>query len=270
MADDSHTSQLVDIAQSILLQNYFSAAAVVLIFYEYAITFNKEVELFWRRKITLASVLFLVNRYVPLAVNVLYSPYPGAPSTHQCVEGCAALLYIAEMLSIFQYLPWALTIITRTCLITCDLLVIGITWKATFALNRELKGIAISRMGFSGVLFRDGVIYFIVLLILNVLHLTFSLLSSSDFEKKRSSLFTLLEPMNAILISRFLLNLQEANNAFYHHSSSSTIDNIRFNRVLGSLGSSLQPTTIGDEILELTSFPPTEGRPDGVEQSRTS
>ena len=39
---------------------------IVLIFYDYVITFKYEVEHYWQRKITVASVLFLSNRYVPL------------------------------------------------------------------------------------------------------------------------------------------------------------------------------------------------------------
>ena len=38
--------------------------------YEYLITVGAEVELFWRRKITGASVLFLANRYLVLFYNL--------------------------------------------------------------------------------------------------------------------------------------------------------------------------------------------------------
>ena len=35
--------------------------------YEYVLTFTQEVELFWRRKFTGATLLFLLNRYFLLA-----------------------------------------------------------------------------------------------------------------------------------------------------------------------------------------------------------
>ena len=54
---------------------------IVLIAYEIAITFDREVELIWQKKIGNASVLFLVNRYLSLVVNSMYSPYPGSPGT---------------------------------------------------------------------------------------------------------------------------------------------------------------------------------------------
>lgn len=50
--------------------------------YEYAITFGREINLFWRRKVTVSSILFLVNRYVPLVVNMIYAPWPSYPTTH--------------------------------------------------------------------------------------------------------------------------------------------------------------------------------------------
>lgn len=39
--------------------------------YEILITFDREVALVWRRKFTGASVLFFLNRYLPILVNVL-------------------------------------------------------------------------------------------------------------------------------------------------------------------------------------------------------
>ncbi len=49
---------------------------MAIIIYEFMITFSKEVELFWKRNFTLSSVLFLVNRYVSFAVNMMYTPWP--------------------------------------------------------------------------------------------------------------------------------------------------------------------------------------------------
>ena len=34
--------------------------------YEYMVAFDREVDLFWKRKLTIATVLFIANRYVPL------------------------------------------------------------------------------------------------------------------------------------------------------------------------------------------------------------
>ncbi|RDX53800.1 hypothetical protein OH76DRAFT_1398936 [Lentinus brumalis] len=45
------------------------------------LTFDREVDLFWRRKITVSSILFLVNRYVPFIVILIFSPWQTPPST---------------------------------------------------------------------------------------------------------------------------------------------------------------------------------------------
>ena len=60
--------------------NFLLHHSIGLIMYEFMITFNKEVELFWRRRFTLSSILFLVNRYVPLVVNMIYAPWPSNTS----------------------------------------------------------------------------------------------------------------------------------------------------------------------------------------------
>ena len=66
--------------------------------YEFTITFNKEVELFWKRKITLSSVLFLLNRYLPLIVNMIYAPWPLSlsPKTHEVGDVSRSVMYRAE------------------------------------------------------------------------------------------------------------------------------------------------------------------------------
>lgn len=49
--------------------------------YEHLVTLGTEIRLFWRRKITGASILFFVNRYMMLLHNLLslrlYSPFTG-------------------------------------------------------------------------------------------------------------------------------------------------------------------------------------------------
>ena len=39
-------------------------------FYDYALTFSREVELFWKGRLTGAAVLFFFNRYLSLVVDV--------------------------------------------------------------------------------------------------------------------------------------------------------------------------------------------------------
>ncbi|KAI0709892.1 hypothetical protein C8Q76DRAFT_83311 [Earliella scabrosa] len=62
---------------------------------------------------------------------------------------------------------------------------------------------------FAYVLVRDGTIYFVCTLILNALHLVFMLRSIATTPTKDTSyITTFTEPLTAILMSRFMLNLQ--------------------------------------------------------------
>ncbi|KAM5539600.1 hypothetical protein V8D89_006709 [Ganoderma adspersum] len=64
---DSELSQLIDALQSSIVANQCGVATVVLYIYDFTITFPREVELFWGRRFTGASLLFLLNRYLNLA-----------------------------------------------------------------------------------------------------------------------------------------------------------------------------------------------------------
>ncbi|TBU33043.1 hypothetical protein BD311DRAFT_653099 [Dichomitus squalens] len=312
----SDSSDLIAELASIQVGNFFAVAGAGLIVYEFMITFNKEVDLFWKRKITLSSILFLLNRYLPLIVNMIYAPWPFSLSPTTYENSCKALIYTAETLEIFQYLPWAVfsglrayvlssrawplalfvfvlslapvvinyvtlgyaevlfdatlgcgvtspltdavqqdcacaeagtcfTVVSRVCLITSDLLVLAITWMGTYKDSREMKLLG-QTTSLSSILFRDGIMYFLVLLIMNTLHLSFSLRSilNQNNENNASYITILTEPITAILISRFLMDLQDASNGKGHqHSLSSVqlgqIGTLDFNGIIGSLGSTL-------------------------------
>ena len=42
-----------------------------LVIYEYLVTFTTEVQLFWVRELTGASILFFINRYVAILVAII-------------------------------------------------------------------------------------------------------------------------------------------------------------------------------------------------------
>ncbi|RDX49136.1 hypothetical protein OH76DRAFT_1483352 [Lentinus brumalis] len=103
------------------------------------------------------------------------------------------------------------TIISRAPLIAADILLICITWsklssRDTLKVIRQSKRLTLSDM-----ILRDGTVYFIVLSLLNILHLTLSLLSATINGTGSSFVTLFTAPITAILVSRFLLELQEAN-----------------------------------------------------------
>ncbi|TFK83871.1 hypothetical protein K466DRAFT_602486 [Polyporus arcularius HHB13444] len=103
------------------------------------------------------------------------------------------------------------TIISRAPLIAADILLICITWsklssRDTLKVIRQSK-----RLTLSDKILCNGTVYFIVLSLLNILHLTLSLLSATINGTGSSFVTLFTAPITAILVSRFLLELQEAN-----------------------------------------------------------
>ncbi|KAM5530943.1 hypothetical protein V8D89_015388 [Ganoderma adspersum] len=172
------------------------------------------------------SLFILCLSLVPVAVNLANFRY-GLLGVIVPSVGCKS-----EILT-----PSAVT--RRGSLILSDCLLIVITW---YGVNRPRK-LQLQKNTFAAVLLRDGVVYFISLLLMNALHLILTMLSQSDIPSFQNSSFVavFLEPLTTILVSRFLLHLQSVNHkALNHTSASSTHTTIVFSgRVLGSLDQSL-------------------------------
>ncbi|PIL30350.1 hypothetical protein GSI_07535 [Ganoderma sinense ZZ0214-1] len=287
---------------SLVISNYTGYATLALIVYEYLITVGAEVELFWRRKITGASILFLTNRYLVLFYNLslLRDLWPFTLSLHR--QSCGQWANGTRAVEILCYVPWgalrvfaltnrnwfvALIVFllsmapvavnfadfrwstisidpvwgcgqdvaespalstSRTSLIASDLVVIVVTWLATYKTTRLARVAGHkSRMTLSVLLLRDGMIYFIVLLAMNVMHLAFSTSSVliNVGNGNVSDIIQVIEPINAILVWRFMLNLQETR--WRTEEDLTTIvgsqqhtSTLFFDRVIGSIGDSLQ------------------------------
>ncbi|KAI0794592.1 hypothetical protein C8Q74DRAFT_1445916 [Fomes fomentarius] len=88
---------------SLVLNAYCAVAAATFIFYEYIITFTEEVELFWRRGSSGATFLFLTNRYLVLAINIV--SISGFASLSD--KSCSLLARAAIALEPLQYIGWA-------------------------------------------------------------------------------------------------------------------------------------------------------------------
>ncbi|KAH9889050.1 hypothetical protein C8Q73DRAFT_668207 [Cubamyces lactineus] len=302
--DAQENAEIIAFYESLFVNTCCPIAVLAFLSYEYLITFDREVSLFWRRKLTGASVLFSTNRYLPLLVNILNLTISARMSDTSCNDYVKAL----QTIEILQYMPWAafsalrtfalsrgswvlamlvfllsavpigvnfsqyrwlvvyndpmlgcgksstvtletakrLTIASRTCLMAADIIVLIVTWMSTLTTMR-LTDIALKgKPSFARMLVRDGTIYFSVLLVLNTLHLTFTMLSiTSDALSPVSYFTTFTEPITAVLVSRFLLNLQEVNQYNHRSAPASLTQSITLDfasRVVGSLGSSLEPS----------------------------
>ena len=67
------------------------AIYAALVIYEYLVTFTTEVQLFWMRELTGASILFFINRYLMLLYIMSqlwgYSPLTGTVSVSESMLG---------------------------------------------------------------------------------------------------------------------------------------------------------------------------------------
>ncbi|RPD73018.1 hypothetical protein L226DRAFT_536849 [Lentinus tigrinus ALCF2SS1-7] len=299
--------------QSVITGNYCTFAASTLMCLEYFTHLPKEIDLFWKGRLTGASVLFLTNRYLSLLSQILAHQNPTSD------KSCAITVKAYWAINLLPFFCWAvfsasrtyvlapprlrwwlgmlvlflssvpiginftsyhwlsstvtmlprpqcideviqplqldrdLTIISRTSFIVADLVVLGVTWHGTYRtvqLGNELKHT------YSGTLLRDGMsgtTYFLALTVLNVLHLLLSMLSIDVLDLSSLSMVTIFtEPIASILVSRFLLDLQEVHQYRVDPQLSSMSvgqGSLRFaTRVIGSLGESLPPP--GDTSLE--------------------
>ncbi|KAI8974607.1 hypothetical protein BD414DRAFT_498188 [Trametes punicea] len=300
---DPDVAEIIAFYESVFVNTCCPIAVLTFLTYECLITFDREVALFWRNKFTGASLLFLINRYLPLLVNLLNITSSARMSDYSCDMYIKAL----QTIELLQYFPWAafsalrtfalsrgnralagfvfllsivpigvnfsqyhwlvvdndptlgcssrstvseevakrLTIASRTCLMAADVIVLLVTWASTAGAIR-LANIALKgRPSFARMLARDGTIYFSILLILNTLHLTFTMLAITEDALSPVSYFTTFtEPITAVLVSRFLLNLQEVNQSSQRSALATLTQSVSLDfatRVIGSLGSPLDP-----------------------------
>ncbi|KAI9059668.1 hypothetical protein FKP32DRAFT_1579471, partial [Trametes sanguinea] len=148
----------------------------------------------------LASIVFLLAS-VPFAVNWAIAAI-GAVGYNIPIVGCRA--------NDLPYLTVIGVALSRSCMIASDLLVIAITWwYATRGGWNQQMGLR--RPSLVRVMVVNGTVYFLVLSVLNVLHLILTFLStlmSATDPLSQIAIFT--DPLTAILICRLLLALHAA------------------------------------------------------------
>ncbi|KAI0657982.1 hypothetical protein C8Q70DRAFT_999267, partial [Cubamyces menziesii] len=151
------------------------------------------------RNLPIGLLIFLLS-LVPAGVNAYFF------STFSFVElpapsNCTALSDITAQLS------KTLTIVSRASLMAADTLVIVVTWASTYRIGKASRD---ARLGFSfgTLLLRDGTVYFVVLVAMNVVHMTLNVIKPNDFVQQASYVTVLENPITSILVSRFILNLR--------------------------------------------------------------
>ncbi|KAH9851997.1 hypothetical protein C2E23DRAFT_923532, partial [Lenzites betulinus] len=153
------------------------------------------------------------------------------------------------------------TSLSRSCSIVADSLVIGATWKYAIQHGVFRRGIRrITPSEIVDVLLYNGTIYFLPLVALNVTHLTLTVLSIVQVTENDSEVGLAIDPITAILIGRYMLALQAANQKVLRggetlsrwdaDGSGAAEETLRFaSRVIGSIGASIQRRDDDDEDL---------------------
>ncbi|KAI0744890.1 hypothetical protein C8Q76DRAFT_851778 [Earliella scabrosa] len=232
---DDVIAQLVALSTTIAYSNYVVVAIVAWLVYAWATTFDQEVTLFWKGQVSGATFLFFANRYLPIIYFA--SGFSGnyALSKEMFVYQAACAVFASHDIQC------TVVGLSRGSFILADALVVGITWAATYKTIRS-EDLHESVPSFSVLLYRNGIVYFVILSVLNILHLAFSLLSIGPGLQEASLVVPFAEPMISIITSQFLFDLQNVKRRTQHQdlfetdSSSSVLD-----RVIGPLGSRLDP-----------------------------
>ncbi|PIL22795.1 hypothetical protein GSI_15490 [Ganoderma sinense ZZ0214-1] len=199
--------------------NLLTVGVAALVGYDYVLTVQREARLFWKRKVTVAAILFFSNRYLALFYYVGLAYY-------RCLNlpfpGCEIQDYIDISLRYLEYFPWAGSIFIRGGQIIGDAVVIAVTWKATWHARSE-----VTMSGLMRVMYMNGTTYFLVLLVLNILHILFIFLPNGFLHiplTNTSYVAKLSEPITSLLISRFIFDLHETNRAMARGGNLTTIE----------------------------------------------
>ncbi|TFK86306.1 hypothetical protein K466DRAFT_600432 [Polyporus arcularius HHB13444] len=230
---DAGAAELIAVFESIFAQRCCQLSLTALVAYEHAITLKPEIRLFWKRKITGATVVFFFNRYLllllwtipwipvytderpvlgvvlfilyicPFAVNLIRFWY-GLTGIYDPVAGC--LNTESTTPGLRRIVVSRIALLSRIPLMCADVMMVGITWFSLRSAG-SLRATAAGRNApwFAHVLLRDGTISFLVLLTLNILQVV-----SETQLQVLSNIGAFVNPVSAVIVSRILLNLQAA------------------------------------------------------------
>ncbi|KAL7278224.1 hypothetical protein ACG7TL_008199 [Trametes sanguinea] len=213
---DPHAA-IVDFFASQFIGGCCATAILVLVLYEYVVTFADEIELFWKGKASSASVMFFLNRYLSLLGYLAAAPGTYHPITD---IGCRLTIVMFQGADLLRYFPQAAFSSLRVyalsdrkrwlagCAIAADFLVVTVTWWKTRK-SLKLYRQANLKTTYGSLILRDGTLYFLSLLTLNVLHLALTLLAYTQEYISVSYMPIFTSPITSILVSRFLLNLRQ-------------------------------------------------------------
>ncbi|KAL1943055.1 hypothetical protein VTO73DRAFT_4726 [Trametes versicolor] len=236
-SDADAAAQLVLLYQAADSNLYWTSCAFALLFYDYILTFRHEVRFVWGRKSSAATACPGIGRFITVLEvipYIIWSTFSAlrayALSSRTTLIGIVVFILSlvpagvnAYFFSTFVFINLdppsnctALSDITPELSKTCThdalyphdyVLVIAVTWANTYRLRKASHDARVDG-SFSGLLLRDGTIYFAVLIAMNVVHMTLNTVKPNNIVQQASYVTILENPITSILISRFILNLR--------------------------------------------------------------
>ncbi|KAI0709318.1 hypothetical protein C8Q76DRAFT_799334 [Earliella scabrosa] len=110
-----------------------------------------------------------------------------------------------------------LSIATRSCMIVSDAIVIIVTWVKTWGTIRIAQRLQVE-MCFTSLVLKEGILYFAIMLSLNVVQIIFNVTQASSY----GFIIPFVNVMTPILISRFFLDLDDLTSHDYMYKSPSS------------------------------------------------
>jgi len=186
--------------------------------------------------ISLAFIATQIYQNSAVRVSVLDLPFP--------VGGCLGAISLSPQTAM------RVATVSRTCAIAADLVVVVATWVKTYSIRRGLTSRAVDMgqpvVSLSGLLIRDGTLYFIVLLCLSIAALVLITTPSVIFNP--TSPF--IDSFTAVLLGRLILNLRSFDlpNGYDATANTPQVSSVRFaDAVLDNIGASVA-TDVGRDF----------------------
>ncbi|KAI0730735.1 hypothetical protein C8Q76DRAFT_690767 [Earliella scabrosa] len=247
-ADD--LAPIIAYYNALVVAGYCNIAATAFLVYESLITLDVESKYFWSGKMTGAKVMFFGNRYIALLYAVLAS-FALVPTSERC--SCVQFAKTTPVIGVLQFIPWAAFsslrafVLSRSKLLSIAIFVISLVPVGANLVDLFTVQTAKNMLAFKGGTHDCdiGTAYFVVLFCLNIVHLVFTVNRTLN-NGTISVMTTFTTPMTAMLISRFLIQLQvahqrtvrvDSNDALYLSNGEVEGELSFAARVVGSIGS---------------------------------
>ncbi|EMD39228.1 hypothetical protein CERSUDRAFT_122655 [Gelatoporia subvermispora B] len=197
------------------LNRYATLAPIAILLYDYCITFNTEVENFWRGfAFTWASLLFVTNRYlsVLIAVAVLLQSFMYLPETLS--HGITTLLIQNSVsgISTAAVSIWAIFNGGRINVNVDTLPPVNYRHACDLSLTNDetLRSDAFwRRRGLFYVILRDGALCYGIITLTNAVNVTTLMVPVTVKFEEKGIFITATNVVSSVLISRLVLNLRD-------------------------------------------------------------